>query len=450
MSIALTYEETIEYLFRKTTNFEHQGTAGYKPGMDTMLRLDAHFGHPHRQFRCIHVAGTNGKGSVSHTLAAVLQASGYRVGLYTSPHLVDFQERIRVNGQPIPHDYVVRFVEQEREYFETVKPTFFEIVTAMCFKYFCEQQVEIAVVEVGLGGRLDSTNIIHPMLSVVTNISLDHTQLLGATMAEIAWQKAGIIKPGVPCVVGEAVDATRPVFERVADEVGAPLVFAEDEPIVTDAEPLAGGIKYRLANGMELTGELQGACQVKNTNTILCAVEQLAHAGVFALDGDEPVNDLASLHSVLNEAFLHVTRTTGLMGRWQVVGTCPTVICDAGHNVGAWEYLGHQLESYPCRELHIVFGMMADKAVDNVLKLLPRRAHYYWTKADTHRAMNEEALMRTAAQQGLHGSCFPSVQEAFATAISQADASDLVFVGGSCYVVAEFLKSWNAGAGIEA
>ena len=436
----MTYEETIEYLFCKTTNFEQQGGSGYKPGMDSMLQLDAHFGHPHREFASIHVAGTNGKGSVSHTLAAVLQACGYRVGLYTSPHLVDFQERIRVNGMPIPHDYVVDFVETHREYFETVKPTFFEIVTALCFKYFSEQQVDVAVVEVGLGGRMDSTNIINPLLSIITNISLDHTQQLGATLAEIAWQKAGIIKHGVPCVVGEVRDETRPVFERVADEVGAPLIFAEDHAMVVAAEPLPGAMKYRLANGMELTGELLGVCQVKNTNTILCAVQQLLDLGVIKVDG-EPAKDLISLQSVLSEAFLHVGSTTGLMGRWQVVGTNPTVVCDAGHNIGAWEYLGRQLESCNCKELHIVFGMMADKAVESVLRLVPRRAHFYWTKANTHRAMDEEKLMQTAAQQGLHGQCYPTVGQAFAAAIGNAGTSDLVFVGGSCYVVADFLKS---------
>ena len=347
----MTYKETTEYLFSQLPMFEKQGAAGYKEGLYNTKELDRHFGHPHRSYRTIHVAGTNGKGSCSHTLAAFLQECGYRVGLYTSPHLKDFRERIRVDGAPIGEKYVVDFVESERGFFEPLHPSFFELTTAMAFKYFKEQGVDFAVVEVGLGGRLDCTNIITPELSVITNISFDHTQFLGDTLAKIAAEKAGIIKSGVPVVVGESLPETRPVFTAKAAEAGAPIAFAEDDAEVTSARPDGkGGMAYATKHFGTLYGELGGIYQAKNANTVLTAIRQLTATGtVCANDGAHS----RTTGEAAKAAFARVSELTGLMGRWQKVRSHPTVVCDTGHNVGGWKYLGEQLRQVECRKMHI-------------------------------------------------------------------------------------------------
>lgn len=276
----MDYLETCDYLYNQIPMFEKQGASGYKEGLSNTLALDEHFGHPHQAYATVHVAGTNGKGSVSHTIASILQESGYRIGLYTSPHLVDFRERIRVNGKPISEDYVVDFVDKERSFFEPLHPSFFEVTTALAFKYFRDMEVDIAIIEVGLGGRLDCTNIITPLVSVITNISFDHTQFLGDTLAKIAAEKAGIIKKGVPVVIGENHDETRPVFEAKAREMNAPIVFAEDQPEVVKAQPLPdGGMHYTTLHLGELDGDLGGIYQLKNFNTALFALKQLALQG---------------------------------------------------------------------------------------------------------------------------------------------------------------------------
>lgn len=435
----MNYAETTLYLFSQLPQFEKDGAKGYKEGLQNSLALDAHFGHPHRSFRTIHVAGTNGKGSCSHSLAAILQTCGYRVGLYTSPHLVDFRERIRINGHPISEDYVVGFVEHERHFFESLHPTFFELATAMAFKYFSDMKVDIAVIEVGLGGRLDCTNIITPMMSVITNISFDHTQFLGDTLAKIAAEKAGIIKRGIPVVIGETTAETRPVFEEKAKSNNAPLVYAEDEKEVLGAEPQPDGtILYHTLHYGELKGELGGLYQTKNTNTVLCAIRQLEQLGILCRC-TVPENQ-HQCQEEINDALLHVCQLTGLQGRWQTIRRNPLVICDTGHNLAGWEYLSRQLKEVKCRHMHIVFGMVDDKDVDNVMKLLPTNASYYFTKADNHRAISEHVLLEKGLQNGLSSSAFDTVEEAYRTAFDTASTDDFIFVGGSSYVVADFLK----------
>jgi len=440
----MTYQDTIEYLFNQVANYESQGKNGYKEGLDNMLKLDEHFGHPHESFRSIHVGGTNGKGSVSHTIAAMLEVYGYRVGLYTSPHLVDFSERIKVNGTPINEDYVINFVEQNKELFDQLKPSFFEITTAMAFSYFKKMDVDIAIIEVGLGGRLDSTNIITPILSIITNISFDHTQFLGNTLEKIAAEKAGIIKSGVPIVIGESTAETRPVFEAVAKEKGAPIYFAEDEDEreILSAEPLPeGGYYYKAKHLADFKGELSGYCQPKNTNTIVCSMHRLMDNGYLA-ECYDPENN-STIQQEMNTAFQNVCKITGLRGRWQTLRTSPTAVCDTGHNVGGWEYLSRQLANVKCEEMRIVFGVVEDKDIYGIMQLLPKNATYYFTKANTKRALPETSLKVFADQFGLKGECYPSVTQAYQAAINDAHNDDFIFIGGSSYVVADLLKSIN-------
>lgn len=428
----MDYQATINYLFNSAPLFQQLGGAAYKPGLQTTELLDEHFGHPHRAFRTIHVAGTNGKGSCAHTIAAVLQLAGYRVGLFTSPHLVDFRERIRINGEMMPKEYVVRFVEEERAFFEPLHPSFFELTTAMAFKYFADERVDVAVIEVGLGGRLDCTNIITPELSLITNISLDHTQFLGHTLAEIAAEKAGIIKPGVPVVVGEDLPETRPVFARQAEAVGAELCFAQDEPEVLASELTSDGRRsYATRHWGSFTGQLSGSCQVKNTNTLLCALRRLQPLFRFT-------------ERQVHEAFAQVATLTGLRGRWEVLHEHPKLVCDTGHNVGGWEYLSQQLRDTRYECVRVVFGMAADKDIDAVLSMMPRQACYYFTQASVKRAMPAETLREKARRHGLDGEVFPTVAEACRAAMAQAGDRDLVYVGGSCFVVADLLAEITA------
>lgn len=435
----MKYEEAIDFLFNRTANFELQGVAGYKEGLGNSLALDEHYGHPHEHFRCIHIAGTNGKGSVSHSIAALLQVFGYRVGLYTSPHLLDFSERIRVNGQPVPHDYVADFVDKGKDFFESVNASFFEITTAMAFKYFKDVNIDIAVIEVGLGGRLDSTNIISPVLSIITNISLDHTQLLGTSIEQIAMEKGGIIKPGVPVVIGEATPETRMVFDALAQEAKAPIVYAEDEQEIVSSTVAPEGRIYKAKHLGEFKGELQGDYQEKNMNTVVVAMHQLVNLG-YMCDCIDPENN-RKIQLEMCEALQNVSTITGLMGRWQVVRRSPLVVCDTGHNIGAWKYLSKQIESVKCKHLRIVFGMVEDKDVYGVMNLLPKNATYYYTKGSTKRAFPETSLKVFGDQFGLQGECYPGVKEAYQAAISGASSDDFIFVGGSNYIVADFLKS---------
>lgn len=422
----MTYEDTVQYLYDSTPVFEHVGASAYKEGLQNTLAMDEHFGHPHRQYKTIHIAGTNGKGSCSHTLAAILQAKGLKVGLYTSPHLVDFRERIRINGEMISKEEVVKFVETERPFFEPLHPSFFELTTALAFKYFAEQEVDIAVIEVGLGGRLDCTNIITPILSVITNISLDHTQFLGNTLAKIAGEKAGIIKRDIPVVIGEATLETKPIFLRKAEEMNAPVCFAEEEQEVISSKPTAnGGRDYQTRSFGTLHGELGGLYQEKNTNTILCVLKYL---------------NINSIEDI-SEGFDKVSELTGLMGRWQQLKSHPQVICDTGHNVGGWQYLAPQIKAQRCRTLRIVFGMVDDKDIDTVMSLLPKEAVYYWTQSSSKRSISVEKVAEKAKRHELKGKSYPSVIEAYGNALDESGQDDFIFVGGSSYIVADLLAS---------
>lgn len=425
----MDYKQTVEYLFNSTPVFEKVGASAYKEGLSNTLALDEHFGHPHTHFKSIHIAGTNGKGSCSHTIAAILQSAGYKVGLYTSPHLVDFRERIRVNGVCIDEQYVIDFVENERHFFEPLHPSFFELTTALAFKYFAEQKVDIAIIEVGLGGRLDCTNIINPLVSVITNISLDHTMFLGDTLAKIAKEKAGIIKHEVPVIVGEANDETRPVFERVAREHNAPIVFAEDSSdIISVKVDGLNGIDYTTTGYGNFKGALGGSYQVKNANTILHVVDLLRSSKISIST------------ACVQKGFAEVCALTGLMGRWQTVHRQPLVVCDTGHNEGGWQYLGKQILQPECKTRRIVFGMVDDKDIDHVMNHLPTNAVYYFTRATTHRAIPETKVQEYGKLHNQYGNCYGSVAEAYEAALSEADSKDFIFVGGSSYVVADFLE----------
>ena len=417
----MNYQETTEYLFNSTPVFEKIGAKAYKPGLQTTFALDNHFGHPHQKYKTIHIAGTNGKGSSSHTLAAILQSQGYKVGLYTSPHLVDFRERIRVNGECVPEQYVIDFVEENRAFFEPLHPSFFELTTAMALKYFAEQKVDYAVIEVGLGGRLDCTNIITPILSIITNISIDHTQFLGNTLAEIAGEKAGIIKPGVPVVIGEYLPETRPVFENKAKAENAPILFAQD----FDADHLES------SENCDVDMELKGSYQERNKKTILTALHILRQK-------------LAISDEAIREGFAHVCELTGLRGRWEKLNDAPLTICDTGHNLAGWSYLAPQINAVKAETKHIVFGMVDDKDVAHVLQLLKEmlenRVKYYWTQPSTKRAIPVEKLSEFALKLDLHGNSYHSVKEAYNAAIENAEKGDFIFVGGSSYVVADLLS----------
>ena len=410
----VSYKDYTDYLFSQVPMFQNVGKDAYKEGLENTNILDGHFGHPHRKFRTIHVAGTNGKGSCSHTIASILQESGYRVGLFTSPHLVDFRERIRVNGQMIPKQYVMDFIDDEKDFFEPLHPTFFELTTAMAFKWFAEQNVDIAVIEVGLGGRLDCTNIILPDLSIITNISHDHTALLGDTLSKIAGEKAGIIKPGTPVVIGERHPETQGVFTAAAYSKKSRIIFAED-------------IK---TNTSEYQFELKGLYQEKNLRTILAAI--------LELKGNIPYYNNITDRSI-RQGLAKVTENTGLAGRWQKICDNPTTVCDTGHNVGGFQYLSRQLHEQHCRQLRIVFGMVNDKDINGVLELLPQKAIYYFTQASVRRAMPAEELQKIAHEHALSGKCFTNVEIAYRQAQEDASPDDFIFVGGSSFIVADLL-----------
>ena len=412
----MTYQEAIDYLYNSAPLFQNIGAGAYKEGLSTTIALDEHFGHPHRSYKCVHVGGTNGKGSVSHTLAAALQKAGYRVGLYTSPHLIDFRERIKVDGKEIDKERVVKFIEEERNFFEPLHPSFFELTTALAFKYFEEMHVDWAVVEVGLGGRMDCTNIIVPKLAVITNISMDHMQFLGNTLTKIAGEKAGIMKHGVPAIIGEAGDRNvREVFINRSIKVGCPIYFAEEEYF-----------PYR-------EGALKGYCQEKNQQTIRAAATLLKLK-------DEDVE----------YAIDHVVEMTGLMGRWQQVKEKPLTLCDTGHNEGAWQYLGVQLSNLTksrqqsCNQhvtLRIIIGMVSDKDIHTVLSLMPREASYYFTQSSVQRALPAETFAEMARETGLQGKVYHTVTDAVKAAYEDSAENDIVFIGGSTFVVADYMKS---------
>lgn len=428
----MTYQETIEYLYNQLPVYQKIGGSAYKEGLDNSLALDTYFAHPHTKYKTIHIAGTNGKGSTSHLLAAILQEAGYKVGLYTSPHLVDFRERIRVNGEKISQQYVVDFVDKHREYFEPIEPSFFELTMMMSFLYFADMHVDVAIIEVGLGGRLDSTNIITPDLSVITNISFDHMQFLGNTLEKIATEKAGIIKKNIPVIIGEAEGEVKNVFTDTAERVGAPILFAEDEHIIQSSLKTASGWLFDTKYYLHLKGELSGYAQIKNAATVLCAVKELQKIG-YTIPSKAVYN-----------GFAYVTKLTGLMGRWQILQELhPRIVCDTGHNVAGIKYIADQLANEKYDTLHIVLGMVNDKDITSVLELLPRKAIYYFTKASVPRAMNERELQMLAQKKGLMGYSYPTVAEAVRAAKDWAASNDFVFIGGSNFVVADALNAFG-------
>ncbi|MCC8132585.1 MAG: bifunctional folylpolyglutamate synthase/dihydrofolate synthase [Tannerellaceae bacterium] len=427
----MTYEETVQYLYASVPVFQHQGAGAYKPGLERSEALDNYLQNPHTAYRTIHVAGTNGKGSVCHLLAAILQACGYTVGLYTSPHLVDFRERIRVNGRKISREYVVDFVERTKPFFEPLQPSFFELTSTMALDYFRYKKVDFAIIETGLGGRLDSTNIITPILSIITNVSPDHQKFLGETLPEIATEKAGIIKPGIPVIIGE-VDSEEvvEVFKERADLLEAPMYWVGDQDVLQESYLMDTGEWYFNSSDYgQLFGQLAGAVQARNADTVLCTLRLLVHMGVHI-----PA-------TAVREGFEHVIELTGLHGRWEVVQQEPCVVCDTGHNEGAWVFLRRHLEAEMKRRdrLHMIIGMANDKDVENILSLMPDQAFYYFTQASVERAMPVEQLMGYAIMQGFSGLMCDSVEEAVQKALAAAGENDLVFIGGSTFVVADAL-----------
>lgn len=428
----MNYDETLEYLFNQHPAFQRVGAQAYKEGLDTSLALDEIYDHPHTHYKCIHVAGTNGKGSVSHTIASILQKCGYTVGLYTSPHLVDFRERIRVNGEMISKTEVIDFVEDYKSRNFNGAPSFFELTMMMAFDYFRKKKVDFAVVEVGLGGRLDSTNIISPILGVITNISFDHTQFLGNTLASIAREKAGIMKKNIPVVIGEADGDVRSVFESNAEKVGAPIVFSNDCAEILSQRANNEYVEYQTRTYGVIESELTGACQCHNANTILHAVSEMRKIGLLIPD------------QAVAEGFKNVCEISGLMGRWMKLQKNPLVICDTGHNVGGIGYIVNQLNGIKCDALRIVIGFVNDKDIVHILQILPKKAVYYFTQAQIPRAKSAEVVKEMASKYGLIGSAYPKVSQAYDAALNDASASDFIFVGGSTFVVADLLSSLSS------
>lgn len=431
----MDYTDALNYLYTQLPMFQRTGPAAYKHTLGNSLRLDEIYNHPHRKFRTIHVAGTNGKGSVSHMLAAVLQSAGYRTGLYTSPHLKDFRERIRINGEMIDESYIAQWVGDfirinDRE---NLEPSFFELTVAMAFDYFAAEQVDIAVIETGLGGRLDSTNIITPLLSVITNISYDHTALLGETLPLIAGEKAGIIKPGVPVVISQRQAEVEDVFIHKAGEVKAPIWFASDEYMVDYSLLNLDGMQVLHLNHGNLDGyrilvtDLAGIYQRQNVPGVIKSVDVLRNAGLVIPE--------AAVH----EGLADVKGLTGLLGRWQVLGANPRIVCDTGHNEDGIRMVVDQIRQTPYKRLHFVIGVVSDKDPAKVLSLLPKDAFYYFCKADIPRAMDADQLQSKAFDAGLKGAVYATVREAFEAAKAGAGPDDMIFVGGSTFVVAEIL-----------
>ena len=429
----MTYQETVSYLYSLLPAYHRVGRPAYKGDLNNTLELDRLFGHPHTRYRTVHVAGTNGKGSVSHMIAAVMQAAGWRTGLYTSPHLKDFRERIKVDGQMMGEEDVISFVEDHDAMIRGLQPSFFELTVAMAFDWFARREVDIAIVEVGMGGRLDSTNIITPELSVITNIGHDHMEFLGETLEAVAGEKAGIIKEGVPVVIGETQEETEQLFRARAAARNSAVTFADSvfRCILGSFSASRARRSYRLTdlrNGSVLRGytPLGGEAQQKNIQTVAAAVEMLS--GSFGLRREHFLAGMAD-----------VVASTGLLGRWQVLSRRPLTVCDTGHNREGLAYVVKQIESTPRNNLHMVIGFVSDKDLSSVLPLFPRDATYYFTRASVPRALNEELLMTEAGKYGLGGDSYPTVGEALAAARAAAGPDDMIFIGGSTFVVADAL-----------
>ena len=424
------WSRTVDYLFNQRPAFERQGAGGYKPGLGTSIALAKLYKEPYKQYRTIHIAGTNGKGSTAHMLASCLQQCGYRVGLFTSPHMVDFRERIRVNGKKISRHFVMQWVaDYRKKNLKGHEPSFFELTSTMAFDYFAWRHVNVAVIETGLGGRLDSTNIITPELSIIANIGLEHQQFLGDTLIEIASEKAGIIKHGQPVVIGHADGIVRKVFEQTAKRLYSEIIFAEDKPQVNSVKHVNGMLQFHTKDYGTINCDLTGDYQAENVNTVLTALNVLKRAKYRIKD------------QAIKEGLAHVAETTGLIGRWMKLGVKPLTICDSAHNVSGITQAMKQLANEEYDQLHMVMGFMADKDVNGILDLLPQKATYYFTQAQTPRALPAQDLLPMATRYGLKGTTYNNVSEALDAARQAAHPRDMIYIGGSMYVLAELFKA---------
>ena len=406
----MNYKETLDWMFNKLPMYQTQGATAYRKDITNTVLLAKHLGNPENYLKCIHVAGTNGKGSTSHLLASVLQEAGYKVGLYTSPHLKDYRERITINGIPISEDYVCDFINKNKAFFEANELSFFEMSVGLAFEYFVEQKTDINIIEVGMGGRLDSTNIITPLVSVITNIGLDHTQFLGNTLELIAFEKAGIIKPNIPVVIGEYISETKPVFLAKSDETHSEIYFASD--LIAATYPSA----------------LLGDYQIQNKKTVLQTLKVLQDKKLLSVSETD-----------IKNGFLNVIKNTGLQGRWQQLGENPTVICDTAHNAHGLKIVINQFKKEKYDQLHIVLGLVNDKNLTEILPLFPKNAIYYFCKPDISRGLNQLILKEKAAEFNLVGQTYISVSNAYQAAKENAKENDFIYVGGSTFVVAEIL-----------
>lgn len=431
----MTYEEAVNWLYTQLPMYQRIGAAAYKADLNNTIKLCGHFNDPQNFFRSIHIAGTNGKGSTSHMIAAILQESGYKVGLYTSPHLKSFTERIRINGVEVSKDFVTDFVEKNKDFFTSFDPSFFEITVVMAFEYFKKEKVDIAIIETGLGGRLDSTNIITPLLSVITNIGFDHQNLLGDTLERIAAEKAGIIKRKVPVVIGQFQEEVASVFMDKAHELDAPLIFADNRFSLEKAEgiqknnPLSQSFSYRGKHGIvHVETDQLGIYQQKNCKTVLTAIDELKRMGFDKIDENSQ-----------RSGFREVSELTGLMGRWQILGSEPLIIADTGHNLDGIKQIVAQLEKLDVNKLRMVMGFVNDKAIINILQILPRNAQYYFTQASIPRAKPAEEVYLEATEIGLKGHFYSQSSDALDQAKMDASSNDVIFIGGSTFVVAELI-----------
>ncbi len=428
----MTYSQTLDYLFSRLPMYQRVGAAAYKANLNNTISICNALGNPQNKLQCIHVAGTNGKGSTSHMIAAVLQKAGYKVGLYTSPHLLDFRERIKINGKMISKEYITEFVEKHKETFEKTEPSFFEWTVGLAFDYFANAEVDVAVIEVGLGGRLDSTNVITPLVSVITNIGMDHTNLLGDTLQKIAGEKAGIIKARKPVVISQYQPQISQIFTDKAKELKTSIQFASKEYKVLGNKKENNFLTVKLLD--KKTNEtasyqldLTGTYQVKNLIGVVAALKIITENG-FIINEDD-----------IQKGLSNVVKLTGLFGRWQIVSEKPLVICDAGHNEDGIKEVLHNLSLYQYKQLHFVLGVVNDKDISSILNLLPKEAVYYFTKASVPRALPETELKLKAEEIGLKGDSYSTVKEALHSAKEKAKANDLIFIGGSTFVVADVL-----------
>ncbi len=430
----MTYQQTLDYLYSQLPMFHRIGKAAYKADLNNSLHLSQYLGNPEKKFRSIHIAGTNGKGSVAHMLASVFQEAGYKTGLCTSPHLKDFRERFRINGEMMPRDFLMKFVEKHKPFFQKIQPSFFEMTIAMTFDYFAREKVDVAIIETGLGGRLDSTNIITPELSIITNIGLDHTNLLGDTIEAIAFEKAGIIKDSVPVVVGKTRMGARKVIEERARECHSEIFFADEEYTVMNPagifennSPLLRVSLKGKGKTREMISSLTGTYQFENICTVATAVDIINQQSRYKI-----------AENSFSQGLKNTVINTGISGRWQLLSKNPTVICDTGHNPDGIEKVLENIAGIQFEKLHFVLGMMADKDVSEILKFLPKKnTTYYYCKPEVPRGLNVDTLLRYATEKGMTGSSYQSVTDAYKAAVNNANNNDLVFIGGSSFVVAE-------------